>query len=251
MFRFFFLLLILIGLAALAFGGYQYFQIQDEPERAATAPAGSNGFDTSSKTEPVVSRSPGARSMSVESAASDDEFFGVASVGGDMMSALRTVPIAHETPSKAQFGREFTVTLAVDATGDDTATDALSGRGNVVEGEAQISSSMTALVSGETFEVRAITPETQLISPVTENVWRWKVTPTAVGSQELVIELFANLDGQALPLRTFRDEVQVDVSRIGQAIAIAKSVSPITVVAGGIGSLLAGLFGFVGFIRRR
>ncbi|MCR9195301.1 MAG: hypothetical protein NXH88_11245, partial [Hyphomonas sp.] len=59
------------------------------------------------------------------------------------------------------------------------------------------------------------------------------------------------LDGQALPLRTFRDEVEVNVSRIGQAIAIAKSVSPITVVAGGIGSLLAGLFGFVGFFRRR
>jgi hypothetical protein len=198
-----------------------------------------------------VSRSATSRSLSVDSAAGDDDFFGVASVGGDVMSALRTVPIAHETPSTAQFGREFTVTLAVDATGDDTAVDALSGNGNVVEGEAQISSSMTALVSGETFEVRAITPETQLISPVTENVWRWKVTPTAVGSQELVVELFANIDGQALPLRTFRDEVQVDVSRIGQVIAIAKSVSPITVVAGGIGSLLAGLFGFVGFFRRR
>lgn len=251
MFRFFFLLLILIGLGALAFGGYQYFQVQQEPTATAAAPEGSIGFDSGPAAEPVVTRSANSRSMSMDAASSDDDFFGVASVGGDVMSALRTVPIAHETPSKAQFGREFTVTLAVDATGDDTAADALSGRGNVVEGEAQISSSMTALVSGDTFEVRAITPETQLISPVTENIWRWKVTPTAVGSQELVIELFANLDGQALPLRTFRDEVDVDVSRIGQAIAIAKSVSPITVVAGGIGSLLAGLFGFVGFFRRR
>ena len=38
---------------------------------------------------------------------------------------------------------------------------------------------------------------------------------------------------------------------IGQAIAIAQSISPITVVAGGIGSMLAGLFGFVGFFRRK
>ena len=37
----------------------------------------------------------------------------------------------------------------------------------------------------------------------------------------------------------------------GQAIALAQSVSPITVVAGGIGSLFAGLFGFIGFFRRR
>jgi len=248
MFRFLSILLILVGLGALVFGGYQYFQSQQAPERkaAASAPSESFGFDTA---ESPVAASP--RGTPPAAAASDDEFFGVASVGGDVMGALRTVPVAHETPSKAQFGREFTVTLAVDATGDDTAIDALLGTGNVVEGEAQISSSMIAMVSGEAFDVRAITPETQLISPVTENVWRWKVTPTAVGSQELVIELFANLDGQALPLRTFRDEVEVDVSRIGQAIAIARSVSPITVVAGGIGSLLAGLFGFVGFFRRR
>ena len=251
MFRFFFLLLILIGLGALAFGGYQYMQTQEEPAVTAAPPPGSIGFESGAASEPIISRSSNSRSMTMPSAAADDDFFGVASVDNSVMSALRTVPIAHETPSTAQFGREFTVTLAVDATGDDTAIDALSGRGNVVEGEAQISSSVTALVSGDTFEVRSITPETQLISPVTENVWRWKLTPTAVGSQELVIELFANLDGQALPLRTFRDEVDVDVSRIGQAIAIAKSVSPITVVAGGIGSLLAGLFGFVGFFRRR
>lgn len=251
MFRFLSFLLILVGLGALSFGGYQYFQSQQQPERkaSASAPSESYGFEALETADSPVVSSP--RSLSSPSVSGDDDFFGVASVGGDVMSALRTVPIAHETPSKAQFGREFTVTLALDATGDDTAIDALSGRGNIVEGEAQISSSMTALVSGETFDVRAITPETQLISPVTENVWRWKVTPTAVGSQELVIELFANLDGQALPLRTFRDEVEVDVSRIGQAIAIARSVSPITVVAGGIGSLLAGLFGFVGFFRRR
>ena len=252
MFRFISFLLILIGLGALAFGGYQYVQSQ-QPKAAnsAPAPAGSIGFESGSVDDNVVVASSNSRSLSIPAAGDDDDFFGVASVDSDLMSSLRTVPIAHETPKAAQFGRAFTVTLAVDATGDDSAADALSGTGNVVEGEAQISSSVTALVSGQSFDVEAITPETQLISPMTENVWRWKVTPTAVGNQELVIELFALLDGQALPLRTFRDEVQVDVSRIGQAIAIAKSVSPITVVAGGVGSLLAGFFGFVGFFRRR
>ncbi|MEL7111661.1 MAG: hypothetical protein AAGK93_01825, partial [Pseudomonadota bacterium] len=57
--------------------------------------------------------------------------------------------------------------------------------------------------------------------------------------------------GEELPLRTFRDSVEVEVSRIGQAIALAQSISPITVVAGGIGSMLAGMFGFVGFFRRK
>lgn len=253
MFRFLSILLILAGAGALAFGGYQYLQSQPEAERSVSSPApsGSLGFDMPDADESPLAGSSRSRSLPSLSGGDDDEFFGVASADSGVMAALRTVPIAHQTPTEAQFGREFTVTLAVDATGDDTARDALSGNGTIVEGEAQISSSVTALVSGETFEVRAVTPETQLISPMTENVWRWKVTPTATGSQELVIELFANLDGQALPLKTFRDEVEVNVSRIGQAIAIAKSVSPITVVAGGIGSLLAGLFGFVGFFRSR
>ena len=250
MFRLFSFLLIMVGLAALGYGGYQYYQSEQMGVQSAPPPPGSIGFDA-----PVTAGSSNTRSLSSPApsfSAEDEEFFGVASASSDFMSSLRTVPIAHETPSSAQFGRPFTVTVALDATGDDTAADALPGSGNIVEGEARISSSVRALVSGESFDVEAITPSTQRISPLTENVWRWKVTPTAVGSQELVIELFALMDNdEALPLRTFRDSVEVEVSRIGQAIAIARSVSPITVVAGGIGSLLAGLFGFIGFFRRR
>lgn len=248
MFRFLSLLLILAGLGALAFGGYQYFQADPQLESRSTPPAGSSGFDSAS--EPVMARS--MPSKPTASADEDDEFFGIASADSDFMSTLRTVPIAHETPKSAVFGRPFTVTLALDATGNDRAVEALPGTGNVVEGEARISNSVRALVSGQSFDVEDVTPQTQRISPLTQNVWRWRVTPTAVGNQELVIELFAlTEDDQALPLRTFRDTVEVEVSRIGQAIAIARSVSPITVVAGGIGSLMAGLFGFVGFFRRR
>jgi hypothetical protein len=252
MLRLFSFLLILIGAAALAFGGYEYLQTQSAAEsdvRSAPAPQGSFGFDSGVETESVVAGS--RRSMPRALASDMDEMFGAASVNDDFMSSLRTVPIAHETPKRARFGRSFSVTVSVDATGDDSAVDSLPGTGNIVEAEAQVSNTVQALVSGEAFTVEAITPATQRISPLTENVWRWKVTPNAIGNQELVIELFALMDGEALPLRTFRDSVEVEVSRIGQAVALAKSVSPITVVAGGIGSLLAGLFGFVGFFRRR
>ncbi|MEL6861836.1 MAG: hypothetical protein AAGL11_08360 [Pseudomonadota bacterium] len=250
MFRFISFLLIMAGLAALSYGGYQYYQSELAAPKTAAAPPGSVGFD-GSPSQPVISRSSNTRDLAAEMEAMvDDEFFGAESADLDIMNSLRTVPIAHETPKSAVFGRPFTVSVAVDATGDDTAADALSGTGNIVEGEAQISSSVQAFVSGPAFDVEAITPSTQRISPLTENVWRWKVTPNAVGSQELVIELFAIMEDEALPLRTFRDSVNVEVSRIGQVIAIAKSVSPITVVAGGIGSLLAGLFGFIGFFRR-
>ena len=249
MFRFLSVLLILVGLAALSYGGYQYYLSSQTAETATASPPGGLGFDSPSSA-PVTASSSNSRSLvpSPSSDSTDDEFFGVASAESDFMGSLR---IAHETPRSATFGRPFNVTVALDATGDTTAADALPGTGNIVEGEARVSSSVQAFVSGPAFDVEPITPDTQRISPLTENVWRWRVTPNAVGSQELTIELFAIMGDEALPLRTFRDSVDVEVSRIGQAVAIAKSVSPITVVAGGIGSLLAGLFGFIGFFRRR
>lgn len=249
MFRLLSLLLILIGAAALAFGGY-HFMLGDPnpPATSAPPPTGSVGFDApAGATTPGDSRS---RSLSSKSTGEQD-MFGTAMATEDFLGSLRTVPIAHETPRGATFGRPFTVTVALDATGDDSATDSLPGTGNIGEGEAQISDTVQALVSGQAFHVEAITPAVQRISPLTENVWRWKVTPTAVGNQELVIELFALMGNEALPLRTFRDSVDVEVSRIGQAVAFAQSISPITMVAGGIGSMLAGMFGFIGFFRRR
>ena len=247
-------LLILIGGAALAYGGHQYLQSQETSTQSAPPPPGSVGFDMSADDEPPLARSTPVREAvrSITEKPDTDDMFGVASSStDDFLASLRTVPIAHETPKSARFGRPFYVTLSLDATGDDDALESLPGTGNIVEGEAQISDTVQALVSGEAFDVEAVTPATQRISPLTENVWRWKVTPMAVGNQELVIELFALMDQEALPLRTFRDSVEVEVSRIGQAVALAQSISPITVVAGGIGSLLAGLFGFVGFFRRR
>lgn len=242
-------LLILAGAAALAFGGYQYMNEGSTPASAsAPAPQSSIGFSdgsTAPPKPPVV-----ARGFAGKADTEDDDMFGAAMSTGDVLGSLRSVPIAHETPKGATFGRAFTVTVALDATGEDSAADALPGRGNIAEGEARVSDTVQALVSGDAFDVEAITPDVQRVSPLTENVWRWKVTPRAVGDQELVIELFALMGNEALPLRTFRDSVDVKVSRIGQAVALAQSISPITVVAGGIGSLLAGMFGFIGFFRR-
>ncbi|MEL7109662.1 MAG: hypothetical protein AAGJ68_01950 [Pseudomonadota bacterium] len=251
MLRLFSFLLILIGAGALAFGGYQYMNAGSQPASvsAPPPPAIAGGFEAASIPE-SASKPTASRSMS-KSILPDEDMFDTAMSTEDFLGSLRTVPIAHETPKGATFGRPFTVTVALDATGDDTAADALPGRGNIGEGEAKISDTVRALVSGENFDIEPITPDIQRISPLTENIWRWKVTPMAVGDQELVIELFALMGNEALPLRTFRDSVDVEVSRIGQAIALAQSISPITVVAGGIGSLLAGMFGFIGFFRRR
>lgn len=167
------------------------------------------------------------------------------------LNSLKTVPVAHETPSAAEYKRPFEAVLAIDATGDETAVDALPGHGNVSEGTAQVSKTVEARLSGSGFAIKAMTPEQQTISPLTENTWRWSVTPLTAGNQELTFDIYAIDDGPAVPLRTFHNTVTVKVTGLNRAIAFADQANPLAVFLGGVGSVLAGLFGAIKFVRRR
>nr|WP_321509995.1 hypothetical protein [uncultured Hyphomonas sp.] len=167
------------------------------------------------------------------------------------INSLKSVPVAHETPSAAEYKRPFEAVLAIDATGDDTAVDALPGHGNISEGTAQVSRTVEARLSGSGFAIKAMTPEQQTISPLTENTWRWSVTPLTAGNQELTFDIYAIDDGPAVPLRTFHNTVTVKVTGLNRAIAFADQANPLAVFLGGVGSVLAGLFGAIKFVRRR
>lgn len=167
------------------------------------------------------------------------------------LNNLKTVPVAHETPTTAEYKRPFEAVLAIDATGDSTAVDALPGHGNISEGTAQVSKTVEARLSGSGFAIKAMTPEQQTISPLTENTWRWSVTPLTAGNQELTFDIYAIDEGPAVPLRTFHNTVTVQVTGINRAIAFADQANPLAVFLGGIGSVLAGLFGAIKFVRRR
>ncbi|MEO1100796.1 MAG: hypothetical protein AAFW65_03025 [Pseudomonadota bacterium] len=168
----------------------------------------------------------------------------------NVADTMREVPIAYAAPQSAQFARPFDVSIAIDATGDDTAADALPSGSEITEDTALVTERLRASISGSAFNIEALSPEIQKLSSTTENVWRWRVTPREAGEQELAVELFG-FDGEdALPIRTYRDTVAVEVTRVGQAIAIAEDANPIAMLLGGIGSVLAGFFGFVGFFRK-
>lgn len=247
-------LLIVLGLGALGFGGLRYVSGDDGVLKAQSPGQGmtdvredrsSAGGASAPMTQPIIVFPP----PETANLDGDVEIATAPSSPSSVLDGLKRVPVAHETPERARFGRPFDVTLAVDGTGDDSATDALPGRGNIVEGEGFVGAKARATLSGASFDIEATTPVTQKISPLTENVWRWRVTPREAGNQQLILELFALEGDQALPVRTFRDEIEVEVSRFGQAVAIAQSVSPLIMVIGGIGSLLAGLFGAARFFR--
>lgn len=175
-----------------------------------------------------------------------------ASSSDAFIQSLKSVPVAHETPTSAEYKRAFDVTLAIDSTGDSTAADALPGRGgNIVESEALVSDRVEARLSGANFDIKAMSPEAQALSPLTENVWRWSVTPLTAGSHDLVFEIYAIDEDAIVPLRTFRDTVTVKVSGINKAIAFADQANPLFVLLGGLGSALAGLLGAIRFFGRR
>jgi hypothetical protein len=155
---------------------------------------------------------------------------------------LRTVPVAHETPRSAEYKRAFNVTFAIDATGDTTAADALPGRGVIEESQAKVSGRVEVRVSGAAFNIVAASPPVQTLSPMTENTWRWSVTPLSAGDHDLVFEVFAIDSDAVTPLRTFQDTVTVKVSGLNRAIAFADQANPLFVLLGGLGSALAGLF---------
>lgn len=258
MFRLITVLLLVAGLGLIVWGGNRYLE---GPMGGETASLPAQDTAAPDQSQPVAA-SPARRSSGAtdEDRAvpeggfelmMDDDAFGTASATNPMLDRLRTVPIAHETPSEARFNRAFEVTVAIDATGDDTAADALPGEGNIVEGEAGILDKAQATLSGSAFDIELVSPSIQTVSPVTENVWRWRVTPVETGRHPLRIELFALENNEALPIRTFTDEVEVRVSRLGQVLATANTLDPVFMILGGAGSLLAGLFGVFRFFRGR
>lgn len=251
------LILFLGGIAFVGWGGYRIysgeFGAQDEKAVVESQPFQTRSLETGvppRSTDEVAAfeTMPNEDSFG---AMDDEDTFGVASATDRLMERLRTVPIAHETPTQAKFNRAFEVTVAIDATGDSSAADALPGEGNIVEGEAQVLDKAQATLSGSAFDIEIVSPSVQTISPVTENVWRWRVTPLETGTHELRIELFALENNEALPIRTFTDRVEVRVSRLGQVLATADSLDPVFMILGGAGSLLAGLFGVFRFFRGR
>lgn len=167
----------------------------------------------------------------------------------DMVRRLRKVPIAHEVPERARFGRSFEVSLVIDATGAESAAASLPGTGRITEGEARIASEARALLTGPSFRIEGLSPATQTVSTLAPNTWRWNVTPLASGAHDLVVEIFAVEAGRVLPVRSYRDKVTVQVSPLGKAISLAEEANPVFMLLGGVGSVLGGLFAAARFFR--
>ena len=266
--RLFFGLLLILGLGAAGFGGWQMFGEPLDQVPVASAPADA--------VEPPPPPPPPPPPEPVEQAAASDEpIFGSSAMPMSAPSpltgspapssraistvdeaqliddALREVPVAYETPKIASFGKPFDVTFSLDATGADTATGGLPGVGEIVEAQARVSDRVKASLVGAAFDIELVSPEVQLLGEDTQNIWRWRVTPNEAGDQALYVELFALTGEDARPVRTFNGQVTVEVTRFQKAVSLAIAANPLAVFLGGIGSTLGGIFGLFRFFGRR
>lgn len=208
-------------------------------------------FQTEMEPSPMARSAAPEASESFEAMPEISAMSAPASAEPSFEDTLRTVPVAHETPRSAEYKRAFDVTFAIDATGDTSAADALPGRGVIEESEAKVSERVEVRVSGAAFNIVAASPPVQTLSPMTENTWRWSVTPLTAGDHDLVFEVFAIDSDAVTPLRTFEDTVTVKVSGLNRAIAFADQANPLFVLLGGLGSALAGLFAAFRFFGKK
>ena len=228
------------------------FSFQPMVENAPSAPAAATDPSVmrSMRTAPEAGEAAAALDAPPEAVDIDDPNV-TAAVSESFIDKLHTVPVAHETPSSAEYKRAFDVTFAIDATGDDTAVDALPGRGVVQEGEARVSDRVEVRLSGAAFTIVPTSPPVQSLSPLTENTWRWSVTALSAGDHDLTFEIFAIDENEVVPLRTYRDTVTVRVSGLNRAIAFADQANPLFVLLGGLGSILAGVLGVARFVLKK
>ncbi len=242
MLRIVFILLILGGLAAAALGGGAMFL-------GASDELAEPGIGTDDASESAPAPTPRSIAPSFDG---EEPTLGPAAMERNARArgALADLPIAYETPEQAVFGEVFDVVLSIDATGARAPEAALPGRERTRSAEVRLGDQAKAQLTGSAFRIVDLSPETQSLSDLTQNTWRWEVTPLAAGERDLVLEIFAVSGDAVLPVRTYRDTIGVEVSRVRQIVALAEEANPLAMLLGGLGSVLAGLFGAARFFSR-
>jgi hypothetical protein len=91
-------------------------------------------------------------------------------------------------------------------------------RGELQGAEIRVAPRMEALISGQNFEITAITPATQAVSRGEPTEWRWEVSPKSPGAHRLYLVLNAHIIDSTRTLRTFDRTIQVNVT-VGQQLA--------------------------------
>ncbi len=165
--------------------------------------------------------------------------------------SVRTAELRYNAPDTLLLNVPVDMRLVVDASGMARPEDLLEGLpGEVREGQAELTSQVTASLYGSGFEIRPLKPERQVLAEATASSWQWEVTPRQAGTRTLILEVFAHPGGgdAAAPVREFRDEIEVQVTFVSRALGFVQTAHP---VAGFAAAAVSLLIAAVGMVRGR
>jgi len=141
----------------------------------------------------------------------------------EIVSRLEWGYIAFDTPKKMKFEEPKIIELLLSPTKSaQELQSSLKSHEQTESARIQISNRMEADLSGLGFKIEALVPQEQAVYRGKTTQWKWEVTPTKDGDQNLYLTLSAiiNVSNQKVPLviRTFDKTIKVDVS-VGQRIS--------------------------------
>jgi hypothetical protein len=141
----------------------------------------------------------------------------------EIVSNLEWGNIAFDTPKKMKFEEPKTIELLLSPTKSvQELQSSLKSHEQTESARIQISNRMEADLSGRGFKIEALVPQEQAVYRGKTTQWKWEVTPTKDGDQNLYLTLSAiiNVSNQKVPLviRTFDKTIEIEVS-VGQRIS--------------------------------
>ncbi|MEA5522896.1 hypothetical protein [Limnoraphis robusta] len=137
----------------------------------------------------------------------------------DIVKKLEWGNIAFNTPQKIKLNEPTIIELVLSPTQSiEELQSSLESQEQVESAEIRISNQMEARLSGTGFKIEALIEEKQLISSG-KTQWKWEVTPTKSGSQNLHLTLYAIIEvsgkEEKYRIETFKKTIEVEVS-VGQ-----------------------------------
>ncbi len=218
---------------------------------ASAAPAASS---TPAPPPPPASADQIVKPQSVPAAAPSPAAAAAAAAGvtPSIAEQFKTRKLTYNRPpEKLALNKPIDISLIIDSTGQNQAAEALKDLpGKIVERDVDLSDFVSAELKGADFDIQLQTAAVrQKLSPKIANEWRWRVTPTAVGTRTLTLTVYGYATGSldAEPLDSYRDNITVEVQQLDQVITWAKGVQPLFAVLAAIAGATSALFAFLRF----
>lgn len=174
-----------------------------------------------------------------------------------IIERLQLGGLAYNKPDSAYLGHAAEVTLAVDLRGAEQAAEIVATRpGEVVQAEVPVTRIMSAELRGPSFDISPSGPLRKTLSGAAPAVWTWKATPQEAGANKLLLlDVYVHVmrDGNAgdpITIRTYRDEITVDVRLKDQVVGALTSTQGIVVSVVAILGGLSTIFGWKRWQKR-